>query len=79
MDGDRPLVVLARDLSRRRTRARCLWQIYQAIDEAVDSTTSVKVHQAWSDAVDEALEIAEKTTAFSMIPPDASCDDSAAI
>ncbi len=58
-DDARAVTLLARDLTRCRTRARRLWKSYQAVDEQVDSAASAKAHQAWSDSVDEALRISE--------------------
>lgn len=56
---DRPPPALARHLGIHRRRTRRLWKDYQSTDERVDPAASAQVHQAWSDSVDKALEIAE--------------------
>ena len=54
--NDSPLTVLGRELRRSRSRASRLWRSYQTADEDAAIT---RAHQAWSDAVDDALQIAE--------------------
>ena len=48
-----------RQLHRQRVRAGRLWRNYQATDLAPTTVASTKAHQAWSDAVNEALVIVE--------------------
>ena len=53
------LTTLSRDLQHRRARAVRLWRRYQAIDEQLDPEGSSPAHRAWSEAVDEAITIAD--------------------
>ena len=53
------LHVLDQELNRHRTRARRTWRNYQAIDEELDAAASAAAHRVWSDAVDDALRVAE--------------------
>ena len=50
---------MGRRLDRCRAQARRRWRNYQAIDEALDPTSSAAAHTTWSNTVDEALRIAE--------------------
>ncbi len=51
---------LDRHLRRQRARADRLWRRYQATEPADDKVASLAAHQAWSDAVEEAITTAEK-------------------
>jgi hypothetical protein len=57
--SDHPLPTLAAHLERCKRRASRLWKNHQAINEQLDPAASAGTHRAWSDQVDEALEIAE--------------------
>lgn len=59
VNNDSSLPALARDLDRSRRRARRLWMKYQATGGQPQPAASADTYQAWSDTVDEALEIAE--------------------
>ena len=53
------LTALGRDLQHCRARAAQLWRRYHAIDEQLDPEGSTIAHQAWSEAIDEALRMAD--------------------
>lgn len=53
------LYILDRQLHLQRARANRLWRSYQASDDAIDTMAQTNAHQDWSDAVDDALTIAE--------------------
>lgn len=56
---DDGLPELGRQFLRQRARAKRAWRMYLATSEKIDPATSVKAHQAWSDAVDDALRTVE--------------------
>ena len=53
------LTTLGRELQHCRARAARLWRSYHAINEKLDPEGSTLAHRAWSEAVDEALRIAD--------------------
>ena len=52
--GNRPLPELGRQFTRQRARAQRAWRVYLATSE-MDPAASAEAHQAWSDAIDEAV------------------------
>ncbi|MEO7223090.1 MAG: hypothetical protein ABIY37_11510 [Devosia sp.] len=50
---------LGRQLVRHRSRAQRAWRQYQGADETGDPIATQRAHQLWSEAIDDALDVAE--------------------
>lgn len=58
-ESERTLHDLGRELFRRRARAARAWRRYAALDNELDPEEHARAHEAWSQAIDEALVTSE--------------------
>jgi hypothetical protein len=57
--ADSPVYDLGRELTRHRARTGRAWRSYASLGDALDPAAVTRAHQVWSDAIDDALRIAE--------------------